>query len=586
MKYSSLVEVYEQLESTTKRLEKTHILSEFLKKASDLEHVLLLVQGKVFANWDERELGMAGRLIVKAISRSSGASSDKVEVIWKKTGDIGEAAEQLIGKKTQSTLFSQSLTAKKVFENLQKLAELEGAGTVDRKVQLVAELLTSANSKEAKYIVRTVIGELRVGLGEGTVRDAIVWAFFGKETGASYDEEKNDLVFTDSSREKYNTVVELVQESFDVMNDFGEIAILAKEKGKSGLETVSLSPGKPIKVMLYPKAKDFEDAFNRLGKPAAFEYKYDGFRLQIHRKKDKIALFTRSLDEVTKQFPEVVKFVEEYVKGDNFILDAEAVGFNPETKKYLPFQKVSQRIKRKYDIESMARQFPVEVNVFDVIEYGGESLLKEPFKERRKLLDKIIKDYPWKLKRADQIVTESAKKAESFFRESLASGNEGLMGKNLDGIYKPGSRVGYGVKIKEAMETLDVVIVGAEWGEGKRGDWLASFVVAVRDKDDFLEVGKVGTGIKEKDEEGVSFNQLTKMLKPFITKDSGKEVRVKPKIVIEVEYEEIQESPKYGSGFALRFPRFIRLREDRRAKDASTINDVNSLYDSQRGRKK
>lgn len=585
MKYLDLVGVYQKLEGTSKRLEKTFYLSEFLKKvpAQEIDTVILLAQGRIFPAWDERKIGMAARLLLKAINIASGIDITSIEKEWKNTGDLGHTAENIIARKRQATLFASELSVSKVFANLQKQATIEGAGTVDKKVKLIAELLTSAKPKEAKYIIRTVLEDLRVGLGAGTVRDAITWAFFGNEMGFQYTKEENKLTVDD--REKYNYYIDTVQEAIDIANDF---AIVAKKaaKGLEALKEISLIPGKPVKVMLYQKVKNLDEAFKTVGKPAAFEYKYDGFRLQIHKNNGKIFLFTRRLDEVTKQFPDVVQFVTENVSGDSFIIDSEAVGYDKNTKKYTAFQNISQRIRRKYDIASMAKKFPVELDVFDVIYYNGENLIKKPFSERRKIVEKIVAPVELSIKPAMQFITEDNKKAEEFYQKSLKAGNEGVMIKKLSGIYKPGSRVGYGVKLKPTMDTLEVVIVGAEYGEGKRSHWLASFIIAVRDPDtdEILEIGRVGTGIKEKEEEGMCFGQLTELLKPLIIKEEGKIVWVKPSIVIEVDYEEIQRSPTYKSGFALRFPRFVKLREDRGAGDINTLEEIETLYEAQRGR--
>jgi len=582
MEYGKLVGVYEQLEATTKRLEKTFILSEFLKKV-DSDQVVLLVQGRVFPNWDQRELGMAIKLVVKAINTATGAPMERIEQLWKATGDIGVTAEQLVGKKSQVTLFSQGLTVTKVFDNLRKIAELEGEGTVDRKVQLVAELLTSAKPKEAKYVIRTVLQDLRVGLGEGTIRDAIVWAFFPDKI--KYNQETKELEISDEERVEYDKHVTLVQEAFDVANDFAEVVRTLKEKGASGLQNISLVPGKPVKVMLYQKALDVAEGFENVGKPAAIEFKYDGFRLQVHKAKGKVVLFTRRLENVTAQFPDVAARVVKFVQGDDFIIDAEVVGIDAKSGKFLPFQDISQRIKRKYDIEDMARKFPVVVFVFDALFYNGRSLLKVPFIERRKVLEEYVRISPDELELAEELITDDEAKAQEFYKRSLAAGNEGAMMKNLQGMYKPGSRVGFGMKVKPTMETLEVVIVGAEWGEGKRGKWLSTFVVAVRDDaGNFVQIGRVGTGIKEKEHLGVSFEQLTQLLLPLVTKEEGREVVIAPKIVIEVDYEEIQKSPTYSSGFALRFPRLVRLREDRLPSDVSTLSTVKMLAEAQRGR--
>jgi DNA ligase-1 len=270
------------------------------------------------------------------------------------------------------------------------------------------------------------------------------------------------------------------------------------------------------------------------------------------------------------------------VKGESFILDSEVVGYDPKTKRYLPFQKISQRIKRKYEIEKMVKDYPVEVNVFDVLSYNGKNMMKEKQSERRKVLEKIILNKKYKVQETPKLVTSSESEAMKFFKESLKAGNEGLMVKSLDSVYVPGRRVGGWVKYKSFMEPLDLVIVGAEWGEGKRAKWLASFDLACKGKGKLLTVGKVGTGIKEK-AEGVTFKQLTKELKPYVLETSGKHVVLKPKIVVEVGYEEIQKSPTYTSGYALRFPKVLRLRSDeKKVGDANTLQDIERLYKGQK----
>ncbi len=582
MRYLKLGEVYGQLESTTKRLEKTHILSGFIKslKPEEASRVVLLLQGRVFPVWDDRKIGVAAKLVLKAVSIATGSSNDEIEQLWKEKGDLGDVASALVSIKKQATLFSTQLTDRKVFDNLKKLSELSGQGTVSHKVKLIAELLTSAEPLEAKYIIRTVLEDLRVGASEGTLRDAIVWANFGEKLGLSYDSEKNDIGI--KGREEYNDYVMLVQEAYDVSNDFSVVAKEAAEKGEEGLRSMSLKVGVPLKAMLALKAKDVSDAFARVGKPCALEYKYDGFRMQVHKDNDNILIFTRRLENVTRQFPDVVRAVKANVKGSSFILDCEAVGYDPASRSYLPFQNISQRIKRKYAISEMAQKFPVELNVFDIMYYDGVLKLKEPFSERRSLIRQIVAEKPRVICVAKEVVTSSEEELERFYKESLDMGNEGLMVKKLDSPYKPGARVGFWYKLKPVMEPFDLVIVGADWGEGKRANWLSSFTLACVDEDgSFLEVGKVGTGIKEKAELGVSFDELTKLLEPLIISGSGREVRIRPKIVVEVKYEEIQKSPTYRSGFALRFPRLARIREDKAADEASPLSMVKEYYEGQ-----
>ncbi len=584
MEYKKLVNVYEALESTSKRLQKTFIISNLLKDASssDIQKLVLLLEGRVFPSCDQRELGVADRLIIKCVSSASGISADKVEKEFARSGDLGLVAEAFLAKKKQHTLYSKQLTISKVFDNIRKLAEFEGKGTVDKKIQLISELLTSASPKEAKYIVRAIIGNLRVGVGSGSIRDAIVWAFFGKEIGIIYNERDEEIEV--SSREKYNKYIDTVQKAYDVTNDFSAVAEAAK-KGLKDLENMSLRTGVPIKVMLAQKADDVEDGFQKIGRPAAAEFKYDGFRLQIHKANGKINLFTRRLENVTSQFPDVVEYVEKYVNGNEFIIDSEIVGYSQNSRKYLPFQHISQRIKRKYDIDKLVKELPVEVNVFDIIYYDGKSYLNAPFKERRKMVEKIVKKVPLMIKPCEHIETSEKNEVERFLSKALGSGNEGVMLKALDAPYKPGSRVGYMLKLKPTLDTLDLVVIGADWGEGKRAKFLSSYYIACIDEDgNFKEIGKVSSGIKELEdsEEGVTMQQITSLLKLLITNEKGKTVTVKPKIVIEVEYGEIQKSPTYSSGYALRFPRIKNIREDRSAGDATTLKEVDKLYKEQK----
>jgi len=563
MKYSNLADIYENIESTSSSLDKTAILGDFLEKVptKELPDIILLIEGRVFPEWDSQQIGIGARLILKAISSASGTSFSRVEKMWNKIGDLGEVAEKTLDGKKQQTLFGfKTLSTAKVLENLRKLAELEGSGTVDRKISLLKELFSNADPKSAKYILRTCLEDLRIGVGAGILRDSISKAF--------------------------NVEKSSVQSAYDLTTDFSSVAELAKEKGDAGLKKVGISVGKPLKVMLYQKVADFEEGFKRVGSPSAFEYKFDGFRMQVHKSGSKIKIFTRRLEDVTKQFPDVVDAIKKGVLAQKCVIEGETIGIQAKTGKWLPFQDISQRIKRKYEIHRITKDVPVMLNLFDILYLEGKNLLEFPFKERRAMLKKIIKPVPNKLRVAEQLVTSDAKEAERFYKESLKKGNEGVMIKNLESPYKPGSRVGYGVKLKPIAESLDLVVVGAEWGTGKRAGWLSSFMLACVEpsKGAFLEIGKMGTGIKEKEEQGTSFKELTRLLKPLIISEKGKEVRVKPKIVLEVGYEEIQSSPTYGSGFALRFPKLLNLRNDRSADEADTLERVRVLFKKQKKR--
>jgi len=582
MEYSQLSDLYERLEATSKRLEKTKILSDFLTGCTpkEVDKILLLAQGLVFSKFDERKIGIASKLIIKALSIATGISTDDIEKSWKKTGDLGLTTEDLIKKKKQHTLFSQSLTVDKVFNNIQKLATFEGTGSTDTKLKTIAELLTSAKPKEARYIVRTLLEDLRVGLGEGTLRDAIAIAYYERH-GGKVNLESKDPSFGGGS--ELTKIRDSIQEAYDVTNDYALVAQMIMDEDIDKLAKLELDTQKPVKVMLAQKAKNIEEAFETVGRPAILEYKYDGFRMIIGKHGDKVSIHTRRLENVSAQFPEVVKLIKENVKADSCIIDGEAVGYDPKTKKYVPFQNISQRIKRKYDIEAIAKDIPVELNLFDIVFLNGKSLIKTPFIERRKILEKIVKEKEYRIRLAQQTKTDKDSEAEKFYQKSLNAGNEGVMFKNMNAPYKPGSRVGTWIKLKPIMETLDLVIIAAEWGEGKRAGWLTSFTLAVldQDNDEFLEIGKFGTGIKEKEEEGTSFEQLTELLKPSIISEKGRDVRIKPNIIVEIKFEEIQKSPSYSSGYALRFPRLVRVREDRGPDEASTLDQVEKMYKEQ-----
>jgi DNA ligase 1 len=584
MRYLDLVEVYKSLGNTSKRLEKTKYIADLISRtpSPEIGDIMLLLEGKVFPAWQDRKIGVADRLIIKAIGIASGRTLHEIETMWKRTGDLGTVASELIGKKQQMTLGRRDLTVNKVMSNLRKLANLGGEGSSNQKVQLVAELLGSASGEEARYLVRTVLEDLRVGAGEGSIRDAIVWALFGKELGLVYDAIDNELKLEGDSRDKYNSLIEAVDDAYGITNDFGEVALAMRKHGLKAPYTAT--PGKPIKAMLFQKAADIDEAFDIVSRPAALEYKYDGFRVQIHKQGKHVWLFTRRLEDVTHQFPDIVKAVLSHVSAESCILDSEAVAISKGKNSYLPFQSISQRIRRKHDIRKMALLYPVEVNVFDALYLDGRSIMDRPFSERRALLLKNLDPIPRVILPSRLLLTDKKDEAMRFYNEALDMGNEGMMAKSLEAPYRPGKRVGYGVKIKPVMDSLDLVIVGAEWGEGKRARLLTSYVLACASDNGLLEVGRVSTGLKELEEEGTTFRQMTELLEPNITNSKGKVVTVKPSVVIEVQYEEIQRSPSYGSGFALRFPRFVRLRDDRGPRDIDNIETLKRLFSRQRNR--
>jgi len=564
MKYSILVNTYEKLEKTSSKLEKTSILANLFSNTptEELPKVVLLAQGTVFPKFTGYELGIAVQMMIKAIAKSTGFRENEIREKFRKTGDLGLTAEECIKSRKQNVLFKRKLDVKRVFENLQKLAFLTGAGSQERKLSLIAELLVSAEPKEARYIVRTILEELRIGIAEGIIRDAIVKAFLLKEG---------------MNKEEKSKITEAVDYAWNILSDFGEIAKIAKEKGIKGIKKVRVQVGKPIHVMLAEKVKNVKEAIELFHK-CDVEVKYDGMRAQVHKKNDKVWIFTRRLEDVTKQFPDLVKLSKECLKAKECIVEGEVLGIDKKTGSPLPFQMLSQRIHRKYNIERMIKEIPIQMNLFDIVYLDGKMLFDKPLRERRRILESVVKIKPGTFQLTKMIITDSVKEAEKFYKEALKAKQEGIMVKNLDSPYIFGRHVGGWVKVKPIMETLDLAIIGATWGEGKRANWLSSYVLACRDPDtgNFLTCGMMGTGLTEE-----QFKNMTELLKPLILEQEGRKVKLRPKIVIEVAYQEIQKSPNYTSKFALRFPKLVRIRFDKSAEDADTIDRLRDLYKSQ-----
>ncbi|WP_048152585.1 ATP-dependent DNA ligase [Palaeococcus ferrophilus] len=556
MRYSELADLYERLEKTTLKTVKTRLVAEFLRKVPDelIEIVPYLILGKVFPDWDERELGVGEKLLIKAVAMATGVSESEILNSVRDTGDLGRSIEEALKKKRQKSFFSQPLTIKRVYENFVKVSEASGERSQDRKLKLLANVFMDAGPKEGRYLARTVLGTMRTGVAEGLLRDAIAEAFKVK--------------------------AELVERAYMLTSDFGYVARIAKLEGDEGLSSVRMQIGKPIRPMLAQQASGVEEALREMGGTAEFEIKYDGARVQVHRDGDTVIVYSRRLENVTRSIPEVVERIKAHVRAERAIVEGELVAVG-EDGRPRPFQFVLRRFRRKYDIKEMIKKIPLELNLFDALYVDGGELIEVPLEERRKRLEEIVEEGEG-IRLAVKLVTDSAEEAERFYREALKLGHEGLMAKRLDSIYEPGNRGKKWLKIKPTMENLDLVIIGAEWGEGRRAHFLGSYLVAAYDPErgDFVPVGKVGSGFTDED-----LAKFTEMLKPLIVEEHGKEVVIEPKIVIEVTYQEIQKSPKYESGFALRFPRYVSLREDKGPEDADTIDKVARLYELQESMK-
>ncbi len=555
MKYSVLASFYERLEATAKKLEKRDTLAGLYKQCDrDLARVVLLSSGTVFIA-GEQELGIAGEMMRRVIVKAYGASENDVVKKFKETGDLGSTAEFFSKNRKQRSLAKHELTVEHVFESLRKLPDITGAGSQERKIALVNELLSHASPLEARYVVRTILGDMRIGVAAGIVRDAIAKAF-GKD-------------------------VKEIEHVYDIIGDYGQIA----EMARLGKLKAEIRLGRPIRVMLADRAPDLKTAMEEFENPA-LEYKYDGFRIAVHKDGNDIKIFSRRLEDVTRQFPDIAEWGRENIRARNCIIEGEALAIKDDRPQ--PFQTLSRRIQRKYDIEKMVKEIPVQVNLFDLIYHNGGSWMKKPLKERWKKLGEIIKQAK-RFRLADHIETKDFKEANAFYKKALGIGQEGVIVKNLDAHYQPGRRVGYWLKVKEILEPLDLVVTGAEWGEGKRTKYLGSLILAAYEPktESFWETGRMASGLIEKAgaKELPTMEELTARLKKLIVSEEGKIIKVKPEIVVEVAYEEIQRSPKYPTGYALRFPRILRIRDEKTPKDANTVRDIEKLFSMQKRRR-
>ncbi|WP_247000688.1 ATP-dependent DNA ligase LigA [Halosolutus gelatinilyticus] len=550
----------------------------------DLEIIARFVQGRVFPAWESTTLDIGPTTCYEAIARAAGTNvdADDVEDRLAELGEIGDVAasyefggQQGLGAFTGGGADgndggSGDLTVREVHETLTDLATTEGAGSQDRKVDLLFGLFNRCSSEEARYLARLVLSEMRIGVGEGTVRDAIAAAF--------------------------DAPADRVERALQVSNDYGEVARIARDEGVEGLDATDLELGRPVQAML-AQAGTVTDALEEWDE-AAVEWKYDGARVQLHHDPGAAAdpksdtedsaspaadpdatgetrVFSRNMEEVTDALPEVVEFADAHLDRPA-ILDGEVVAIDDDGAP-LPFQEVLKRFRRKHDVAKVREDVTVRPVFFDCLHVDGDDLLDEPLTTRHDRLEAVLTEEPdqdpedvpalsllWLTGDPDEI--------ESIDADALEAGHEGIMLKNPDSAYSPGRRGKNWRKRKPDVETLDCVVTGAEWGEGRRATYLGTFELSVRDGDDLETIGKVATGITDE-----KLAELTDLLEPHVAAESGQEVELEPAIVFEVGYEEIQTSPTYSSGYALRFPRFVGVRHDKNPEDAETIDRVERL---------
>jgi len=572
-----IADAYEKIEATSKRLEMTDLLVGLLKETPKdlIGKVAYLTQGRIHPDFVGIEIGVAEKLAAKALVRAAGRQESDVEEDLKRSGDIGETAQKFLGSKRQVTFFQEPLTVQKVYETLDKMAMTSGSGAVDLKLSLLAGLLAAATPKEAKYVMRTVTGNLRLGVADMTVLDALAIAYGGGKE-----------------------VRELVERAYNICSDLGRVAETIASEGMEGIKGFRVSIAEPIRPMLAERLSSPEEILEKLGGKCIAEYKYDGERLQAHKKGDGVMLYSRRLENISSQYPDAVKLFKTYVKAREAILECECVAVDPDTGEMRAFQELMHR-RRKYGIEKAIEDYPVSLFMFEALYVDGKDLTLEPYPARRKALEKVVEKSD-RTRIADCIVTDSASELEKFFLEAIEDGCEGLVCKSIakDSVYQAGARGWLWIKYKrdyksEMTDTVDLVVVGAFHGRGKRAGAYGALLLAAYDpeNDTFETVTKCGTGFTDED-----LAKLPKMLAKHVVKRKHPRVNstleadvwFEPVAVIEVLGAEITLSPihtcgmdsvRKGSGLAVRFPRFTgNYRVDKSPEDATTSSEILEMY--------
>lgn len=579
MDYSELACAYESIGSTAKRLEMAALLEALFRKATpdEARMITYLTQGSVAPDFKGLEFGVAEKMALRAIGEATRLPEDGLLEDYKRNGDLGVVASEAMSRKRQTSLYATPLTLARVFESLQRLASAGGGGSQDLRTKLIAELLHDSSPVEAKYIVRTLVGKLRLGVAAMSIIDALAQAYVTKE---QRDE---------------------VEAAYNVCSDLGLVAFTLAKDGISGLASIRVSPGTPIRVMLCERLPGIPDILKKLGK-CALEYKYDGLRIQAHSSGGKLALYTRQMEEVSAQFPDVVGSLSIALKGHDAIVEGECVPVDQDTGDLLPFQTVSHRRGRKYGLDAAVKDFPVHVFLFDCLYLDGKDFTSVPFPERRKALMSTVRGGDG-VAFAQSIVTDDEAEAERFFDQSISSGGEGIVAKSIapESVYRAGARGWLWIKYKrdyrsEMIDTVDLVVVGAFAGRGRRAGSYGALLMAVRNPSTgrYETVTKLGSGFDD-----ANLAELPKLLDGHKLKSRDKSVDsqmkadawFEPAVVMEVVGAELTLSPVHtcardrlrkGSGLAVRFPRFAgNVRSDKKAEDATTTDEMVEMYRAQ-----
>ncbi|MCL6500578.1 MAG: ATP-dependent DNA ligase [Candidatus Pacearchaeota archaeon] len=577
MLFSQLAEVFERLEATSKRLEMFEILSEFFKKVSkeEADKIVYLCEEQLLPPFKGLEIGMAEKMVERAIAKVSNKSPEDITRLYKKLGDLGLVAKEVLAKKRPTLFQSKAPTISEVYNTLMKIAQTTGEGSIERKIIELTGLLTRVSAGEAKFIVRFVLGSLRLGIGDPTIMDSLSKAITG-------------------DRMKLRTDIE---RAYNLCSDLGLVARVLLEKGERGLKQFKVQVGSPIRMALAERLPSAQEIIKKIGK-CAVETKYDGLRLQVHKQGDKIEIFSRNQERMTHMFPDIIQGIKKQVKAKSAILEGEAVAFNEETGEFFPFQVTITR-KRKYEIEERAKEAPLVLFTFDLLYVNGKDLTQKPYEERTKMLAKII-GKGFTIRTAEKIITENPKELEQFFEENIERGTEGIIAKRLDSPYQAGARNFNWIKLKrsyrgELQDTIDVVIVGYFKGRGLRARFgIGALLGAVYDEktDSFKTICKIGSGLSE--EKWVEIRKLLDKLKvghkpARVDSEIKADVWCQPRYVFTVMADEITLSPlhtagksKEKAGFALRFPRIQGWIRDKKPEDATTVKEIEKLFKMQK----
>jgi DNA ligase-1 len=579
VRFSLISDTFEKMESTSKRLELTQYLVDLFKATpkESISKVVYLIQGKLRPDYEGVELGIAEKLAIRAISKSSGTPIRKIEEVFREDGDLGRAASKILEQKTQTTFLMQQITAERVYETLLKIAKLEGSRSQDMKMKYISSLLNDATPREAKFILKLIMGTLRLGIADNTVMDALAIAFTGSR----------------ENRAK-------LEAAYNVSSDLGRVAEAVSQNNVEGLENFHVELFNPIRPMLAERVKSAAEATEKLGKEFAAEYKLDGERVQIHFGDQKVVLFSRRLENITNYYPDIVENIPKALKTNDVILEAEVVAINEDSGEFLPFQELMHR-RRKYNIAKIVEQYPITVNLFDVLYLNGKDLLNATYAERRKKLEEITLENEF-IKLVPKTTIRSEGDVEDFLENSINAGCEGLMLKVLDAPYRAGARGSNWLKLKreyrnELGDSLDLVVIGAFFGKGRRTGKYGTFLLATynQENDTFDSICKVGTGFTDENLDQfyqILSNKVTIKKNPRIESVMEADVWFEPELVIEIVASEITLSPihttakdviRKGSGLALRFPKFTgKIRIEKAPEDASTDQEVITLYRNQR----